>query len=258
MSYREPDKKGAERLAQEDALRALADEGAARRQAKLDKEEQAIAAQRRQEEEEKRRQEEKKRRQKEKQNQRVAELAELSFGRRIYGRFYNREASTALYLLLPLSILFGWGTFVYTGNVEILLIAFFIAGAMLPCVALMDLIATPFERRAAARETAWLASLPFQVFGYKELLLTEKDNANRFSITLSFDLSWMNEELLRNALAAVEPALQVTRKDNQLVCCLNEGLPSIKISSWFHCLTDKVLLIIHARYPIKSIQWKNF
>jgi hypothetical protein len=239
MTYREPDKKGAERLAKEDALRALAEEGAAKRQSKtLSKEEV--------------------------DRRREADQLAHNFGRRVFGHFNDRALATTRYFVLVLSVLFSLVVAPYIGYPSAFALAVPFGLIIMTFVEwLYPMLAIPFERRAAIKELAWLHSLPFQVLGYKELLSMdwrdEGDRAERMGLrlTLSFEVSDLNEELLRNALAASEPALEVAHKDNQLICTHNEGLYTDKISGWFHRLTEKALLTIHARYPITSIRWKN-
>jgi hypothetical protein len=122
---------------------------------------------------------------------------------------------------------------------------------------------------AIAAEARWVASLPFPLEGYFEVLAGEPE----VSRTLAYEIVWDGElspatKLLEDVVAAVDPKASVDRATLSGVRITSgaiSGLTSLKrsktsfvtrnhnIPPGVHAMVEQVLLSIHRRYPIARV-----
>jgi hypothetical protein len=142
-------------------------------------------------------------------------------------------------------------------------------GVAFVCIFLMAFLAPRASNGAMAAEQAWLRALPFQVFGYFELLAAEP----RYSRSLVYEITWQGSApppdpgLLGSVFNAVDPQARLDRSDYsgaQITSGAVSGSTGItvnnnavyrnhRIPGQVHAVVDQVLRTLHHSCPIARV-----
>ena len=115
------------------------------------------------------------------------------------------------------------------------------------------------------RRQRWLQSLPFALERYVEAV--GEDLAEELVVSIRFAARAPSQKHMREVVAAAElsPSLSLRRGDHRHGIVLHSKLTydsengfgrlgQRRVLVWLHALTDKVLLVVHADYPISSVR----
>ncbi len=142
-----------------------------------------------------------------------------------------------------------------------------LAGTLLLVAVL--LVAPLASKGAIAAEAQWVASLPFRLEGYFELL----SGTPEVTRIIIYDVSWAgghtpDTTFLQNVVAAIDPKASVEHSDAGRARIISGpvlGLTSVKktpssyvtanhgIPPSVHTLVEQVLLSVHLRYPLARV-----